>query len=100
MFDVLLVILLTIGLGTLRVSNARSQNKAATPNIRKRLLKTFALLGLPLVLLLIDWIGAGRAPDLLGLAYPSAWRSKVGLGLVPRDLLARTSLTSSARLRG
>lgn len=79
--DVVLVILLTIGLGVLRFSNARSRDKAVAPNIRRRALKTFVLLGIPLPLLLIDWIGAGRAPDLLGLACPSAWRSKVGLGI-------------------
>jgi membrane protease YdiL (CAAX protease family) len=79
--DLVLVVLLTVGLWTWRIYQSRQSTPAAPRSLANQLKRSAAIIGLPLLLLLADWLCAGRNATPLGLSlFPSA-SGLIGLGI-------------------
>lgn len=86
--DIMLVVFLAIGLPLLQWLNSKRSVPGAPHNMAQRYRRNMTVLGLPLLLLAFDWLGADRSASMLGLALPPPLLGKAGLVLAAIAVLA------------
>lgn len=79
--DLVLVVLLTIGLWAWRIYQSRQPSPAVSQLSAPRLKKSAVIIGLPLLIVLADWLGAGRGATQLGLSLSPSASGLIGLGI-------------------
>jgi len=86
--DILLIVILCLVVPAVQV--ARSLDNANREGVAplRRVLRTMVLLGLPLILLALDWLMTGRRAAVLGLATPVPLPGQIGFGVAGMMILA------------
>jgi hypothetical protein len=70
-----------------------SRRRMASPSLIRRYLRSLTILAIPLIVLAVDWIGAGRTATALGLDTPPSMRGLIGLGVAALAILALIAVT-------
>lgn len=91
--DLALAAFLVVGFPLLQRTSAIMRRRKPETSLIRRYLRSSIVLGVPLLLLAIDWIGTGRGAPALGLDLPPSFRGVIGLGVAVLVILALFGMT-------
>ena len=91
--DVALVAFLVLAFPALQIASTLRPKPKAPRSLTRRYLRSGAILGVPLIVLAIDWLGSGRGAAALGLALPPPFRGQIGLWIAVFAVVVLTLMT-------
>lgn len=90
LLDIALIVILVLVFPAIRLLNSRKPEPENPRPMAQRYLRTIATLGVPLLVLVLDWLATGRGAAALGLAIPLPFRGRIGLAIASVLVLGMT----------